>query len=152
LTAARLPVRLLVLLAGMIPAPGESPGEWWTNTGYRQAVEQQARLDGAKTGHDDPLISFYNGVPRPLADEALRRGGRGESATVWNTPWPLDAWPGVPTKFIVCRDDRFFPAAFLRRIAQQRLGTVPDQVPGCHCAALSHPKELSDLLVSYLGR
>jgi hypothetical protein len=50
----------------------------------------------------------------------------------------------------LCQDDRFFPAAFLRRIAHQRLGTVPDEVPGCHCAALSHPGELSDLLVSYL--
>ena len=86
LAAAKLPVRLLVLLAGMIPAPGESPGEWWDNTGYQDAAEEQARLDGGKTGHDDPLISSYNGVPRPLAEEALRRGGRGESSTVWSTP------------------------------------------------------------------
>jgi pimeloyl-ACP methyl ester carboxylesterase len=150
LVAARLPVRLLVLVAGMIPAPGESPGQWWASTGYRHAVEQQARRDGGKTGHDNPLISFYNGVPRPLAAEALRRGGRGESPAAWNTPWPLDAWPNVPTKFILCQDDQFFPAAYMRRLAWQRLGTVPDEVPGCHCAALSHPKELSDLLVSYL--
>src|SRR5947199_6197872 len=88
LAAAKLPVRLLVLLAGMIPAPGESLGEWWDNTGYQDAAEEQARLDGGKTGHDDPLISSYNGVPRPLAEEALRRGGRGESSTVWNTRWP----------------------------------------------------------------
>jgi pimeloyl-ACP methyl ester carboxylesterase len=151
LAASRLPARLLVLLAGMIPAPGESPGEWWANTGYQHAAEEQARLDGGKTGHEDPLICYYNGVPRALAEEALRRGGRGESSAVWNTRWPLGAWPDVPTRFIVCRDDRFFPAAFLRRVAQQRLGTVPDEVPGCHCAALSHPKELSDLLVGYLN-
>jgi pimeloyl-ACP methyl ester carboxylesterase len=150
LAASRLPARLLVLVAGMIPAPGESPEEWWTNTGYRQAVEQQARLDSGKTGHDDPFISYYNGVPRPLAEEALRRGERGESSVVWATPWPLDAWPDVPTRFIVCKDDQFFPAAFLRRLAQERLGIVPDEVPGCHCVALSHPRELADLLVSYL--
>ena len=151
LAASRLPVRLLVLLAGMIPFPGERPSEWWSNTGYRQAVEEQARLDGGKTGHDDPLVSFYNGVPRPLAEEAMRRGARGESSTVWNTPWPHDAWPSVPTKFILCKDDRFFPAAFMRRLARERLGTVADEVPGCHCVALSHPKELSDVLVGYLG-
>jgi pimeloyl-ACP methyl ester carboxylesterase len=151
LVASRLPARLLVLLAGMIPAPGESPGQWWDNTGYRQAADEQARLDGGKTGHDDPLVSFYDGVPRPLAEEALRRGGRGESPVVWDTPWPLGAWPGVPTKFILCQDDRFFPPAFMRRVAHERLGIVPDEVPGCHCAALSHPRELSDLLVSYLG-
>jgi pimeloyl-ACP methyl ester carboxylesterase len=150
LAAARLPARLLVLLAGMIPAPGETPGQWWENTGYRQAAEQQARLDGGQTGHDDPLITYYNGVPRPLAEEALRRGGRGESSVVWNTPWPLAAWPDVPTRFILCQEDHFFPAAFMRRLAQQRLGIVPDEVPGGHCAALSNPRELSDLLVSYL--
>ena len=150
LAASRLPARLLVLLAGMIPAPGESPGQWWDSTGYREAAELQARLDGGKTGHDDPLICYYNGVPRPLAEEALRRGGRGESAVVWDTPWPLDAWPDVPTKFVLCKDDRFFPAAFMRRVAHERLGIIPDEVPGCHCAALSHPKELSGLLMSYL--
>jgi len=103
------------------------------------------------TGHDDPLITFYNGVPPSLAEEALRRGGRGESSVVWDTPWPLDAWPDVPTKLILCQDDQFFPAAFMRRVARERLGMVPDEVPGCHCAALSHPRELTDLLVSYLG-
>jgi pimeloyl-ACP methyl ester carboxylesterase len=151
LAASQLPARLLVLLAGMIPAPGETPGEWWANTGYQHAADQQAKLDGGRTGHGDPFISSYNGVPRPLAEEALRRGGRGESTAVWNTPWPLDAWPDVPTKFIVCREDRIFPATFMRRLAHQRLGAVPDELPGCHCAALSHPRELSDLLVGYLG-
>jgi pimeloyl-ACP methyl ester carboxylesterase len=151
LVADRLPARLLVLLAGMIPAPAESPGEWWDNTGYRQAVDEQAALDGGKTGNDDPFVSFFNGVPHELAVEAMRRGGRGESSVVWNTPWPLDDWPPVPTKFIACKDDRFFPAGFMRRVAEQRLGVVADEIPGCHCVALSHPKELSDRLVSYLG-
>jgi pimeloyl-ACP methyl ester carboxylesterase len=140
LAASRLPARMLVLLAGMIPAPGEKPSQWWTNTGYRQA------------GHDDPYITYYNGVPRPLAEEAMRRGERGESSVVWETPWPLDAWPDVPTRFILCQDDHFFPAAFLRQVARQRLGITADEIPGGHCAALSHPKELSDLLVSYLDQ
>ena len=150
LAASRLPARLLVLLAGMIPASGESPAQWWDNTGSREAVAEQAKLDGGKTGNDDPYVTYYNGVPRPLAEEALRRGGRGESAVVWDTPFPLDAWPDVPTRFILCADDRCFPAAFMRRQARQRLGLVADELPGCHCVALSHPRELAALLVSYL--
>lgn len=150
LAASRLPARLLVLLAGMVPAPGETPGQWWDHTGYRQAVEQQASLDGGQTGNEDPLITYYNGVPRQLAAEALRRGGRGESSVVYNTPWPLDALPDVPTKLILGKDDHFFPPAFMRRLARERLGIVADEVPGCHCAALSNPKEVSDLLASYL--
>ncbi|WP_253787469.1 alpha/beta fold hydrolase [Nocardia amikacinitolerans] len=37
LVADQLPVGVLVLVAGMIPAPGESPADWWTNTGYGEA-------------------------------------------------------------------------------------------------------------------
>ena len=33
LVADRLPVDMLVLVAGMVPAPGEAPAEWWVNTG-----------------------------------------------------------------------------------------------------------------------
>jgi pimeloyl-ACP methyl ester carboxylesterase len=150
LAASRLPTRLLVLLAGMIPAPGESPAQWWGNTGCLEAVQAAARLDGGQTGNDDPLITYYDGVPRPLAEEALRRGGRGESTVVWDTPWPLDAWPDVPTRFVLCADDRCFPAPFMRQLARRRLGVAADAVPGCHCAALSHPRELAGLLVGYL--
>lgn len=148
LAAERLPADVLVLLAAMIPSPGETPEEWWANTGYSEAAREQAERDDGKTGNDDPLVSYYNGVPRALAEEALHRA-REESPTAWRTPWPLDAWPDVPTKFVLCKDDQFFPADFLRRIAAERLGIVPDEIPGCHCVALSHPKELAELLVSY---
>src|SRR5829696_6744862 len=60
LVAARAPVDVLVLVAGMIPAPGETPAQWWDNTGYRQAVEEQARRDGGATGSDDPFVAFYH--------------------------------------------------------------------------------------------
>ena len=30
-------VQLLVLVNAMIPMPGETPGEWWTNTGHESA-------------------------------------------------------------------------------------------------------------------
>lgn len=150
LAAARLSARLLVLVAGMVPAPGETPGQWWTNSGYRQAVQEQPANDGGTADRDDPLATYYNGVPRPLVEEALRRGGRGESAVVWDTPWPLDGWPDVPTRVIACKDDHLFPLAFMRRQARDRLGIVPDEVPGCHCVALSHPEHLGRVLQSYL--
>jgi pimeloyl-ACP methyl ester carboxylesterase len=150
LAASQLPARMLVLLAGMIPVPGETPAEWWAGAGYRQAAEEQARLDGGQTGNDDPFISFYNGVPRALAAKAMQRGARGESSVVSDTTWPLRSWPDVPTRFILCQDDHLFPPGFLRRLARERLGIVADEVPGCHCAALSHPKEISELLLSYL--
>src|SRR4051812_28322229 len=43
LVADRRPVDALVLVAAMVPAPGESPAAWWSNTGYGHAAEEQAR-------------------------------------------------------------------------------------------------------------
>lgn len=64
-------------------------------------------------------------------------------------PWPLEAWPDVPTRFLLCRDDRMFPAEWTRRIVLERLGIVPDEMDGGHYISLSRPRELADRLESY---
>jgi Alpha/beta hydrolase family len=150
LVADRLSVDVLVLVAGMIPAPGEPPGDWWENTGYRGAVHEQAERDGGLTGNEDPFVTFYHDVPRGLAEEALRKERAHPSPTSMVTPWPLDTWPDVPTKFVLCREDRFFPAGFLRRLVAERLHTAPDEISSGHCVALSHPRELADILEGYV--
>jgi pimeloyl-ACP methyl ester carboxylesterase len=148
LVAARCDARSLVLVAAMIPTPGESPAEWWDNTGYRQAVEEQARRDGGLTGNEDPFVAFYHDVPRALAEEALTRE-RSESQAAYDTPWPLDAWPNVPTRFVLCTEDRFFPAALMRKVVATRLGGTPEEITAGHCVALSHPRELAAMLVGH---
>jgi pimeloyl-ACP methyl ester carboxylesterase len=152
LAADRLAADLLVLVAGMVPAPGEAPSDWWSNTGYQAAVEAQATRDGGLTGHEDPLVGFYHDVPRDLAQEALSRGGRRHpSSTAYNQPWPLEEWPRVPTRFVLCSEDRFFPREYLRTVASTRLNVVPDEIAAGHCVALAKPQELANLLQSYLG-
>ncbi len=148
LVADRLLADALVLVTAMIPAPGETAAEWWDNTGYEQAVKEQAERDGGLTGNDDPLIGFYHDVPTQLAEEAMRRE-RHESEAASRTPWPLEAWPDVPTRFVLCTQDRFFPADFMRRVVAERLGVVPDEIESGHCVMLSRPRELADLLESY---
>jgi Alpha/beta hydrolase family len=46
LTCDRLPVSELVLLNAMIPAPGETAGEWWGNTGQAEAMRRNDLHDG----------------------------------------------------------------------------------------------------------
>ena len=64
-------------------------------------------------------------------------------------PWPLRAWPTVPTRFLRCRHDRFFPAEFMRRVVRERLGITPDEMAGGHLPALAHPDELVERLETY---
>lgn len=149
LVADRLAAELLVLVAGMIPAPGESPDDWGRNTGCGEAVATQAARDGGRTGNADPHVSFYHDVPRALADEALRKERAHPSPAAMKEPWPLDAWPDVPTRFVLCSEDRCFPPDFLRGLAAERLGIVADEIAAGHCVALSRPTELADLLESY---
>jgi pimeloyl-ACP methyl ester carboxylesterase len=149
LVADRLAADVLVLVAGMIPAPGQSPDDWWSNTGYSTAVREQAARDGGLTGHPDPYVSFYHDVPRELAEEAISKQRAHPSQASMVAPWPLDAWPNVPTKFVLCSQDRFFPPDFFRRLVTERLDIVPDEIAAGHCVALSRPKELAGLLESY---
>jgi pimeloyl-ACP methyl ester carboxylesterase len=148
LVAGRLPTDVLVFVAAMVPAPGEKPADWWDNTGYGQAVEEQARLDGGLTGSGDPFVAYYHDVPRGLAEEAVSKE-RSESNAAYNTPWPLDSLPAVPTRFVLGTEDRFFPAPFMRRVVSERLGVVPDEIAASHSVALSRPLELANLLDGY---
>jgi pimeloyl-ACP methyl ester carboxylesterase len=142
LVCARMPVDLLVLVAGMIPSPGETGEEWWVNTGYEQAAREQGEQDAS------PIAVFLHDVSPDLAVEALKRG-RDQAGTPMLEPWPLDAWPNVPTRFLLCRADRMFPAEWMRRVVQERLGITPDEIDGGHAPYLSRPKELADRLEAY---
>jgi hypothetical protein len=55
----------------------------------------------------------------------------------------------VPTRFVLCTEDRFFPPVFMREVVAERMGVIPDEIAAGHAVALSHPKELATLLVSY---
>lgn len=150
LVAERIPVRLLVLVTAMIPAPGERAEDWFANTGWERAVRSQALRDGGKTGSQDPLVAFYHDVPRTLAEEALSKERR-QSDTPGKDPWPL-AWPHVATRFVLCTKDRFFPPDFMRRVVAERLAVSPDEIAAGHCVALSRPRELAKLLVGYVAK
>jgi pimeloyl-ACP methyl ester carboxylesterase len=133
----------------MVPAPGETPGDWWTNTGHEAARAEQAARDG-RSLEDDPdlLDAFFHDVPAGVTVEAMANGAPVQSSTPFILPWPLKAWPDVPTRFLQGSDDRFFPVEFQRRVARDRLGITIDEMPGGHLVALSQP----ELLASHLER
>ncbi|MFE7594207.1 alpha/beta fold hydrolase [Kitasatospora sp. NPDC057512] len=151
LVCARLPVDLLVMLQAQVPAPGETPGAWWENTGYAEARRESDRGRGVVEGaEEDERALFLHDTPAALAEELLTEHERRQSATPFGTPWPLEAWPQVPTRFLLATGDRFFPPAFLRRHVQDRLGIRPDEMPGDHLPMLGHPEELAERLEAYL--
>ena len=144
-----LPVSLVVLVNAMIPAPGEAGGDWWGNTGQAEAQRENDAREGRPVNAEfDVMTLFLHDVPESVRTEAATYD-RDQSMTPFTQPWPSDSWPDVPTRVVSGRDDRLFPVGFQRRVAQDRLGIIPDVVPGGHLVALSRPEGLVDLLVSY---
>ena len=146
LACGRVEVELLVLLNAMIPVPGETGNAWWANTNRKEAEQAYFASIGlpAEAAQDDAVVYFHD-VPAAVVEEAFKREPQ-QSMTPMEQPWPLDSWPEVPTRVVVGRDDRLFPAAFQRRVARERLGIDVDEIDGGHMVALSHPRELSELL------
>lgn len=148
LVAERAGAAGLILLAPMIPAPGETAGEWGANTGQEAAIidlrERFGPLD--EWGEEALVHVFLHDV-----DEETRRAsaqyngpaGRGMFAE----PWPLERWPEVPTVVLAPSGDRLFPLSFQRRVARERLGLEVEQIDGGHLPMLSRPEQLARRLV-----
>lgn len=150
LVADRVPaVRLIVLVAAMVPKPGETGGDWWDNTGSGQARREQAERDGRNIdGEFDSVEEFLHDVPADVIAAGWDHITE-QSDAPFAAPWPLDAWPDVTTRFVLGRNDRFFPAEFQRRVVSERLGIEPDEIDTGHLPALAKPKELAEMLLRY---
>jgi pimeloyl-ACP methyl ester carboxylesterase len=135
IVAERAGADMLVLVAGMVPRPGETADEMWKATGWEMPAGDAAEI-------------FYHDVEPALAAEAMSHE-RGQSEATSHEPWPLAAWPDVPTRFVLCRNDRFFTRDWLRRVVRDRLGIEPDELDSGHTPALSHPGELVDLVETF---
>jgi len=149
LVCERQRVDLLVLLNAMIPRPGETGNDWWSNTRRKEAEQAYYAEVGLppETAGDDLAVYFHD-VP---ADVVAETEGYvlEQSMTPMGQPWPLDAWPDVPTRVLAGRDDRLFPVALQRRVAKERLGLEADEIDGGHMVALSRPAELARRLEAF---
>ncbi len=78
LAGDRLAVAELVLLNAMIPAPGETAGEWWANTGQADAMRSNDLREGRDpdAGFDAQTYFLHDLPPDVLALLMYRRARR----------------------------------------------------------------------------
>ncbi len=145
LVAAQIPVRALVLVNGMIPSPGETPGAWWENTGSLRARNAAAEEGGYGTQFD-LAVYFLHDLPPGVA-AAGERYQRPEAGAVFGSVCDFEAWPAVPIRVLAGAEDRFFPVGFQQQLAHDRLGLEADVLPGGHLIALSQPAGLAKYLL-----
>jgi pimeloyl-ACP methyl ester carboxylesterase len=147
LAAAAAPDRVarIVLVAPMIPLPGESADAFWAASGQHVAQRALAVAEGRDPDAPFDLDEmFLHDVPADVAARLLEEGDSRDEGKSFVDPWPLDAWPDVPTTVIAGARDRLLPLDFVRGLARSRLGlddvTVVD---AGHLPALGRPQELT---------
>ena len=142
--AGRVPLARLVLLNAMVPAPGETAGDWWENTGSQPARLAAAREHGYPEAVDLETY-FLHDVPPEVAAAGAKLQ-RDEADIAFEQPCGFERWPDVPTTVLAGRGDRFFPLEFQRRVARERIGIDVTEVPGGHLNALSEPEAVTQAL------
>ena len=148
LAVDRLDVRRIVLLNAMVPKPGETFNEWWGAVGQQEASRAYAERDGRDpdAGWDEGEL-FFHDVPTEVTETVYSRGEPQQADKPCGEPWPLDAWPDVPTSAITGPSrpalPRAAPASLPARPARHRA----DGHRGGHLVALANPEGLAAVLL-----
>jgi pimeloyl-ACP methyl ester carboxylesterase len=142
--AARDRVARIVLVAPMIPAPGEPAEDFWKASGQDEAQRAFAIAEGRDPDAPFDLDEmFLHDVPADVAERLLTEGDSRDEDKSFEDPWPLERWPDVPTTVIAGARDRLFPLEYMRALARDRLGLdAVTVIDAGHLPALSRPEEL----------
>lgn len=149
LVAARRPVRELVFLCATIPIPGASVAE--RGVDWRAIDSADWQVDNGDGSFSITPEGFRLHVA-PDADPAVAAEAAARLRPQFLTPFmercPLDAIPDVARRYILCRDDHLVSPDWSRRVAPERLGVVPIELPGSHSPMASRPGELAEVLLA----
>lgn len=153
LVAARRPVRHLVYLCALVPDIGRSLLDQlgddmeMLNPAYEQGVSELGeQLRRVWIDLDLARGLFYGDCDEPVANAALARL-RAQSSYPAILPFSLAEFPAVRTTYIVCSDDQMLRPEWSRRVAHERLGVEPIELPGDHSPFYSRPSVLAKVLL-----
>jgi hypothetical protein len=156
--AQHRPIRELVMLAAMIPLTGHSyreqvtvaPGALRPTFAQRQAEQPTSELGGVRWKADDAYEIFYGDCPRPDADLAIGQLRPRNAVGPFIERTPFTGGPTVPTRYVVCTEDRVFDAGYAIEAARVRLHARIREIEASHSPFWSRPADLAALLVEGL--
>ncbi|WP_272472431.1 alpha/beta fold hydrolase [Baekduia alba] len=148
LAAERADVAGLLLVCPMIPAPGESASGWWAGSGQLAARRANEEREGRDPDAPfDEREAFFHDVAPEIVEEAYAGDPPQQADKPFEEPFPLSAWPDIPTRVLLGRHDRLFPYAFMRQLSRDRLGVEADAVDAGHLACLAQPEATAQWLL-----
>jgi pimeloyl-ACP methyl ester carboxylesterase len=156
LVAARRKVRRLVFLTAFLPLPGSSAndqrasepidGRFTPTTSEWTAMGDDVWSVGPNTATE---IFFHDADPATAAWAVQQL--RPQSYRVMNEITPLETWPEVESRAIICADDHALNVDWARSAYSERLGVVPVELPGGHSPFMTKPAELARAIDAAIG-
>ena len=154
LVAARRPPREMVYVAAMLPEPGVSLNDQFRR-GDRMLLRDYAQ---GVEGPDERGLSRWvdfdvyrrtgcHDCPEAVARERFERS-RAQSVSAYAAPCSLTEMPEVPTRYLLCSEDRLMNNEYWRPAVSDLLGIEPIELPGSHSPMASRPRELAALLTA----
>ena len=156
LVAARRPVHRLVFLAAFLPEPGRSINDRRSTEPIDGTVppttaEWTDLGDGVwMVGPNTATEIFFHDASPDIARWAAARL-RPQSYGVMDEVTPLESWPDVESRAIVCADDRALNPDWFRAVARTELGAVASEIGGGHSPFMTRPAELARLIVTLIA-
>jgi len=147
--AARRPLRALVYVCALVPEPGLSFSDQLAASEERVLLFEGGREvdDQGRSHWPDPDTTASTMYPDLSPEDArwavehLRRQAQKSQGEI--SPAPP---PGLRTESIVGAYDRLVSPAWSRRVARERLGVEPVDIPTGHFPMITHPELLADEL------
>jgi len=147
--AARRQLRTLVYVCALVPEPGLSFSDQLAASEERVLLFEGGREvdDQGRSHWPDPDTTASTMYPDLSPEDArwavehLRRQAQKSQGEI--SPAPP---PGLRTESIVGAYDRLVSPAWSRRVARERLGVEPVDIPTGHFPMITHPELLADEL------
>ena len=147
--ARRRPLAALVYLNALVPEPGLSFGE------QLGASEEQVLLfeggrevdDQGRSHWPDPEATARIMYPDLSPADARWAAGRLRRQAQRSQTEPSPVPPeGLRVESIIGANDRVVSPSWSRRVARERLGVEPIELPTGHFPMITHPRQLADAL------
>jgi pimeloyl-ACP methyl ester carboxylesterase len=144
LVPARRRVAHIVFLAAVIPQIGKSLID---QVGFEPDMMNPDWRGKNPIGDDRAAMEFlFHDCAPEVASWAMTTRRLMIARQAIMEIFPLAEWPSVPCSSIVCAADRTIQPVWSRRIARERLGVEPIELPGGHCPHVSRPGPLAQVL------
>jgi len=140
---------LLVFVAAVIPEPGKSVREQFTEDPEMFSpkwIESGARWNDASQLSDLAKHFLFHDCDEVTLPWALRTVEPIATRQLSTQRTPLTQWPKVPGVAIVPSEDRTLSPAWMRRVTRRVLHNDPLEIRAGHCPHVSQPTRIAELL------